>query len=130
MPEPITNWTLVIGSCIFDGSTAPGHGPIPSKLKVDIQDVDFDSGRTADGVMHRNRVATKYKIELGWPAMEPDKVARCLQAVTADQFQVTFLSPLTNSSYTGTFYAGDRSVPVYNYQIGLYDAFGFNLVEF
>lgn len=127
---PITNGTLVIGPFTFNGGNGVAEGPIPSALEISIQDVDFDSGRTADGTMHRNRVAVKKKLKITWPAMTPEKVSRCLQAVESTSVRVTFLDPLTNTRYSGNFYAGDRTVPVFNYHLGIYDSFSYDLIEY
>lgn len=104
--------------------------PTPSVLEVGIQDVDFDTGRTADGMMHRNRVSVKRKIKVGWPASPPERVSQILSAVWNDSVTVTYLDPQIGGMATGTFYAGDRVAPMFNYSLMLYDAFSFDLVEF
>lgn len=107
--------------------------PMPSTLEVGYQDVDYDSGRTADGMMHRNRVAaSKRKLNVGWPAskISSNLVKTVLNAVYPEKFTVTYLDPMKGEMMTGDFYVGDRVVPVYNYALGMYDAFSFGLVEY
>lgn len=104
--------------------------PTPSGLEVSIQDVDYDSGRTADGTMHRNRVGIKRKLKITWPPQRPEGVAQILQSVYDPEFTVDYLDPYLGTMATGTFYAGDRSAPMFNYYLNLYDSMSFDLIEY
>ena len=120
MADISSNASLVIDSVTM---------PMPSTLTIGYQDVDYDSGRTADGTMQRNRVAQKVKLQIEWPHMKPADVKKVLQAVTPVWMQVTYLDPLTNSRKTKTMYAGDRTAPVYNYTLGVYSPISVDLIE-
>lgn len=126
------NGTLVINGLTCDGATSKGssHGPVPSSLTVTYSDVDYNSGRTADGMMHRNRKGTKVSLDIEFPPMSPTKVKRVLRAVSAKKFSVKYLDPKANARITKSFYCGDRSVPVFNYGLGVYDSMSFSLVEY
>ncbi len=48
--------------------------PIPSEFGWSIQDVSApDSGRTLDGLMHKERVTRKEKIQLKWNGKNPEE---------------------------------------------------------
>lgn len=112
-------------SLVINGVTMP----MPASMTIGYQDVDYDSGRTADGTMHRNRVGQKVKLSIEWPHMHPAEVKKVLQAVKPTWMQVTYLDAETNSRKTKTMYAGDRSSPVYNYTLGLYSPISVDLIE-
>ena len=102
----------------------------PQEMMVRIQDVDFDSGRTADGTMHRNRVNVKRKIELKFPPMSTQEISKVLKAVDGESFTVTYLDPYDGAEATRTFYSGDREAPVYNFALNIWKSCSFNLIEF
>ena len=107
-----------------------GKIPIaPSKMTVTIQDVDYDSGRSQNGTMHRSRRAVKRKIELSFPAMKLAKATDILSKFTSVYIYVGYYDPLLNSMAKGKFYAGDRSIEMHNYTIGVYESFSFDLIE-
>ena len=105
--------------------------PTPSEFGWSLQDVSAaDSGRTQDALMHKNRVATKEKIQLSWNAPDPDKAALILQMFTAEYFDVTYRDPLTNTVVTKTFYRGDASANTYWWaNDGLFEKISFNIIE-
>lgn len=120
--------TLVINGLSCDGGAS--NGPVPSSLTVTYADIDYNSGRTADGLMHRNRKGTKVTLDIEFPPSKPVFVKRVLRAVAAKKFSVEYLDPKSNSRITKKFYCGDRAVPVFNYAIGYYDSMSFSLVEY
>lgn len=107
----------------------------PQELTCAIMDIDFEAGRTADGTMHRNKVATKRKYSITLPPCRTRVIRPILKAVhTANgqsaHFRCTFPDPMEDDcSYSGTFYVGDRSVPVYNYALDIWGHLSFELVE-
>lgn len=105
--------------------------PTPSEFGWSLQDVsDSSSGRTQDAVMHKNRVATKEKIQLSWNAPDPDKASTILQLFTAEYFDVTYRCPLTNTVTTKTFYRGDANANTYWWaNNGLFEKISFNIIE-
>ena len=104
----------------------------PSEMSIGINDVSSsDAGRDQTGLMHKNLVTTKYKIELAWWNPHRDVVAQVLTAVKPEYFSVRFYAPDTNSIVTKTMYVGDRSAP---YQMwgddrSFFSKLSFNLIE-
>lgn len=100
-----------------------------------IMDIDYEAGRTADGTMHRNKVATKRKYSVTMPPCRTKVIQPLLAAMqtsngTDAHFQCTFPDPQAESGqYTGTFYVGDRSVPIYNYDLDIWNHLTFDIVE-
>lgn len=104
----------------------------PSEFKVDISDLDGESGRNAKGYLIRDRVAVKRKLECAWPPLKDGEISRLLQAVKGVFFQVEYPDPMTGSRQTKTFYVGDRSAPMY-FKDGsgqhLWQGLSMNLIE-
>ena len=105
--------------------------PTPSEFGWSLQDVSAaDSGRTQDGLMHKNMVTRKEKIQLSWYAPKPDKAAQILQMFLPEYFEVTYRSPLTNTVTTKVFYRGDAQADTYWWaNNGLFEKISFNIIE-
>ena len=105
--------------------------PTPSTFGWSLQDVSAaDSGRTQDGLMHKNMVTRKEKIQLSWNAPDNIKASQILQMFLPEYFDVTYRSPLTNSIVTKTFYRGDASGSTYWWlNNGLFETISFDIIE-
>lgn len=86
----------------------------PSTFKVTISDLDDQdsTARTMDGILHRDRIAIKQKIELSFKMLTGPELATTLQMISDVFFDVTYPNPYTGADDTKTFYVGDRSAPV------------------
>ena len=105
--------------------------PTPSQFNWSLQDVSSPSaGRTLDGIMHKDRVAQKEKIQLTWNAPDPDKAAQILQAFNSEYFNLTYRSPLSNAIVTKNMYRGDANAPTYWWvNGGLFTTISFDVIE-
>lgn len=85
----------------------------PSTFQVTVLDLDDGeaSKRTADGTLHRDRIATKRKIDMTWGPLNWADTSQILQAVQNEFFQCTYPDPMTGRMETKTFYVGDRVAP-------------------
>ncbi len=89
--------------------------PDPAKLTWGVQDLDDSegSGRNANGLMFRDRVAVKRKLTINWGPMETSDLHDILVAIQDEFFELTFaIDPLQGGSLTKTMYVGDRSAPL------------------
>lgn len=104
--------------------------PAPSEYKVGIQDIS-KAERNANGTMIIERIATKRKIELSWSYLNKDQLAQLFTAVSPVFFEVTYVDPQDNGLRTGTFYCGDRTCGMLDFQNGVprYKDIKFNLIE-
>lgn len=95
----------------INGATIPRN---PSEFSVDVVDLDDGSTttRTADGTLHRDRIAVKRKINMRWNALTWDVLSQLLEAVSPVFFEVYYPDPMTGQYETKTFYVGDRQAPV------------------
>lgn len=86
----------------------------PAEMEVGIMDLDNaeTTTRTADGTLHRDRIAVKRQIELSWNALKWNDLSAILTAMKDEFFQVTYPDPMTGTTQTKTFYVGDRKAPV------------------
>lgn len=117
---------ITINGTAFDGNTAP------SKLSFGIYDVsNSDSGRDQSGLMYKNLIARKIKIELEWWCPSPALASTILTAVDPEYFNVTFTDPKTNASTTKSMYVGDRSAPyeMWGNDRKFFSKVSFNLIE-
>ena len=105
--------------------------PTPSEFGWSLQDISAaDSGRTQDGLMWKNTIGKKEKIQLSWNAPKPEKAAQILQMFSGEYFNVTYRSPLTNTVVTKTFYRGDANADTYWWaNNGLFEKISFNIIE-
>jgi len=105
--------------------------PTPSQFTWSLQDVSAsDAGRTQDGLMHKNRIAQKEKIQLSWAYPDPNKASVILQLFNPEYFEVTYRSPFTNQLTTKTFYRGDANAPTYWWANGgRFENISFDIIE-
>ncbi len=106
--------------------------PAPTDYQVGIMDLDGETSRTASGLMVRDRVAVKRKLELAWKYLTPAEWSQILQAVSPPFVGVTYDDPESGELKTGTFYAGDRTAGAIDYSGGKVTGWKdvkFNLIE-
>lgn len=106
----------------------------PSSFVVGIQDISNpDSGRTLDGIMHKNMLTSKVTIAMEWYNTTPAETAAILNAFEANEyFSVTYWDPRNaTSQVTKTFYLGDREAPVKQWYSGgeRYETVSFTIIE-
>lgn len=105
--------------------------PTPSTYLVGLQDI-VNAERNARAVLIAERIRVNVrKIELGWQFITRSNVSIVLGAISPLFFNVTYVDPVTDDLRTGTFYVGDRSVPMLDFFNGepRYKDFAFNLIE-
>lgn len=104
--------------------------PQPSKLQIDIMDLSF-AERNSQGDMLIDRKAVKRKLEIEWNQLKNSEISAILQLVQDVFFQATYPDPFTGAMATKTFYVGDRTMPIYNYNNGtpLWSGLKFSLIE-
>lgn len=88
--------------------------PVPAQMKMIQSDIDLDSERTADGTLHRNKVAVKMKFEVEFPRMNKTSMTALLALINHDSFQVEYEDMFTGAIKTGTFYSSaDKTVDIW-----------------
>lgn len=86
--------------------------PCPSTWQWGLQDVSAgESGRTDDAIMHKNRVAQKRKIQVGYNGVKDTVAKTVLQAINPEYINVYYYDLMEGGFQTRTFYVGDRSAP-------------------
>lgn len=105
--------------------------PAPQTMQVAIQDIDAKATRDAQGLLHRDRVATKRKITLTFGALTVSECSQILSAVKSEFFNVEYLDPQDGNMRSGTFYVGDRTTPVYSLigSLPVWKGLSFDLIE-
>ena len=106
--------------------------PCPSTWSFGLMDVSAaESGRTDDAKMHKNRVAQKRKISVGYNGVTDAIVHTVLTAINPEYINVTYHDPLVGGKTTKTFYVGDRTAPVKWWFTNkhVYESLTFDLIE-
>lgn len=102
----------------------------PSSYVWGLQDVSAsDAGRTEDTLMHKERLSQKVKIELSWKYATIAEAAAILTAFNPEYVSITYLDAKAGDFLTKTFYVGDRSAPLYNATLRLWENISFNVIE-
>jgi hypothetical protein len=101
----------------------------PSVYKWKLEDLSAsNAGRTEDTVMQKNRIGQLVGIELQWNKVSIADASVILQQFNPEYVDVCYLDAMVGDYVTDTFYVGDRSAPLYNGELGLWDNIAFNLV--
>jgi hypothetical protein len=102
----------------------------PSSYQWKMQDISAsDAGRTEDTKMDKKRIGQIRKIELEWQNVSITDAAAILQAFNPEYIEVCYLDAMTGSYRTSEFYVGDRSTPLYNAKLGVWNNVAFNIIE-
>ena len=103
----------------------------PKTLSIDIEDIDGEAYRSANGTLIRDRIATKRKLNCEWPALTTTQISTILSLIASDSFTVQYLDPVTGTNITKPFYAGTKSAPVYRLLAGreLWEGLTVNFIE-
>lgn len=105
--------------------------PAPLPYTVGMMDLQIDAQRLASGLMVGEIVATKVKLELEWGLLTGEEISGILQSIKSQYFEVEYFDAETNSSYTRTFYKGDRNMGIATVKNGFVTWKGFkvNFIE-
>lgn len=123
---------------IGDTADTLAEMPSPKEMTVSLMDVDASTTtRTADGSMHRDRIVggdeAKRKLALKFPSMHGADVSMLLKAIRNEFIWVKYPDPYTGEHRIAEFYAGDRSNPIYNFDLRgngvLWSEISFDLIE-
>lgn len=104
--------------------------PCPSKYQYDLQDVSAaDAGRTESVKMDKKRIGQCVKLELQWNYIDTATVSQIMTAFNPEYINVRYLDALRGAYRTSEFYVGDRTAPMYNAEMGLWENLSFNIIE-
>ena len=108
--------------------------PCPSSFEVVLQDFQSDdTGRSSDGSMHIDVIATKRQLSIGWNYLENDTLFSLLRLFDGrDTYEVYFPDATVGTFITRTMYVGDRSYAIKRVKPDgtiVYDSISITLVE-
>ena len=104
--------------------------PCPSAFEYTLNDVsENDAGRTEDYLMNKKRVGQAIKIKLEWKNVETSVASTVLAIFNEEYVIVEYLDPMVGEFVKKEFYVGDRSSPLYNASMGVWNKVSFNLTE-
>lgn len=91
--------------------------PTPDKYKPSIEDLSSEAtGRTLDGIMHKDVVSVKDTYEFVWNVVSWENAAKIFNSVDGKtQVSLTYADPrIPNRFLNSTFYVGKRSCEALN----------------
>ena len=101
----------------------------PSKYDWTVNDIsNSDAGRCESGLMHKNRIARKRKLELEWQNVPIATANAVLTAFAPEYVDVYCLDPLVGDYVVIRFYSGDQGASAYNVRINAWTV-SFNIIE-
>ena len=87
----------------------------PASCTFEIETLDTEnSGRSLDGLMHRDVICTKISLQLEWNSISVEEMSSLLTTLSSTFFEVRYFNPIQGAWTTDTFYCGNRTVPVYS----------------
>ncbi len=102
----------------------------PSSYLWKLEDVSAaDAGRTEDTMMHKKRVGQVVGLELSWQNISTEEASELLKAFDPEYIEVCYLDAMEGKYVTSEFYVGNRSAPMYNSRLGLWQNVSFNIIE-
>lgn len=103
----------------------------PKTFKVSLMDLDSEkSKRNLKGYTHRDRIrAGVRKIECEWGPLTGIEIKTILQQVYDTAITVTFPDPYIGGQNTLSMYAGDKVMPLYDFDSNMWQGLSFNLTE-
>lgn len=102
----------------------------PSTYEYSLSDIsESDAGRTEDTVMDKQRIGQCVTLKLAWTYLSTSELSAILQAFQPEYINVTYLDGLHGAYLTSEFYVGDRTAPLYNAKIDLWEKLSFNIIE-
>lgn len=102
----------------------------PSSYIYKLEDVSAaDAGRTEDTVMHKMRVGQVVGLELSWQNITTAEASEILQAFNPEYIDLTYLDAKAGGYLTAEFYVGNRSAPIYNSALGLWENVSFDVIK-
>lgn len=124
------SFTPIIGVGAEGATTLSALPKQPSQYKVSLYDVSSeDAGRTEDGAMQANKIGSCIKIEMSWNILNSTTAHTLFGLFTEQYFDVEFFNPYTGANSRKTFYVGDRTAPLYNATLDIWQGIAFNLIQ-
>lgn len=104
--------------------------PCPSSYTWDMEDTsESDAGRNAKGEMIKKRIGQVVAIELSWRHIKDAQVSAILKAFNSEYVKVNYYDAMAGGFKTLVFYVGNRTAPMYNKRLGLWENLSFKLVD-
>lgn len=83
--------------------------PCPSTFQWGLMDVSkSESGRTEDAKMHKNRIAQKVKLTVGYTGCTAEVASTVLRAINPEYITVSYPDLMAGGNSAKEFYVGDR----------------------
>lgn len=107
------------------------NGSLLPKLKtydVSYEDLTVDAGRNMSGDLVFTHVGTFPKITLEFAATTENEMSIIANLFKNPTFSVEYYDVISKSTKTQDFYKGGFKPSLFRKDIGLYNAFGFNII--
>lgn len=102
----------------------------PSTYQWAEEDIsESDAGRNEDGTMDKQMIGQIVKLEMAWNNVTTTIASSVLQAFDSEYLMVKYLNAKSGTYEESEFYVGNRTSPLYNCRLGLWNKISFNLIE-
>lgn len=103
---------------------------VPSSYVYKLEDVsDSDAGRTEDVVMNKKRIGQVVGIDITFNHISIADCSTILSTFNPEYLNLTYLDAKAGSWTTAEFYVGNRSAPLYNSSLGLWESLSFSCIK-
>lgn len=104
--------------------------PCPSSYKLDRSDISqAKSGRTESGKMYKLKIGQYVKLELSWKYISTETLSILENIFDPEYMTIEYFDTKLGQYRTSEFYAGDRTSPMYNGELGLWESYSVNVIE-
>lgn len=87
-----------------------------------------NAGRTEAVVMHKLRVGQVVALQLSWKALTTAEISDILTKFSPEYITLEYLDPKAGGYLTKEFYVGNRSAPLYNCKLNIWENVSFKVV--
>jgi len=112
------------------GGATIAYPSSPGGYVWELEDVSApDAGRTEDVTMQKKRIGQVVALSLRWAGLTLAEVSTILKAFNPEYFNVTYLDPMAGDFVTAEFYVGNRTAPMYNSTLNLWESVSFRIIK-
>lgn len=103
---------------------------IPSSYQWSLQDISNEqAGRTEDTKMYKNRIGQDIKLSVSWEKVSIKEASVLLKMFNPEYIMLEYLDTMQGDFVKAEFYVGDRSAPLFNSKLALWENVSFNLIK-
>lgn len=101
----------------------------PDGYVWELEDISAEgAGRTENKQMQKKRIGQNVALALKWAGLSLADTSKVLKAFNPEYISVTYLDPMVGDFKTAQFYVGNRTAPMYNGKLNLWENVSFRII--